>query len=109
MIKLQKERRITIKPCDKGAGIIILDFQRYMDSCYNHLNSKQKQDDGSFKPYYQKVDKETVESVKTVISKHLKEGLEKEFISKDEFNAMDPVDKTAAKFYEIFKVHKEHL
>ena len=73
------------------------------------LNSKQKKDDGSFKPYYQKVDKETVESVKTVISKHLKEGLEKEFISKDEFNAMDPVDKTAAKFYEIFKVHKEHL
>ena len=31
LIKLQKDRVITIKPCDKGAGVIILDFEAYID------------------------------------------------------------------------------
>ena len=26
LVKLQKERQIVIRPCDNGAGIIILDF-----------------------------------------------------------------------------------
>ena len=39
LIQLQKNRIITIKPCDKGAGIIILDFAEYMRACNAHLNS----------------------------------------------------------------------
>ena len=27
-------------PCDKGGGIIICDFDRYKESCLNHLASK---------------------------------------------------------------------
>ena len=38
LIKLQKDTVITIKPCDKGAGIIILDFDEYIRSCNEHLN-----------------------------------------------------------------------
>jgi hypothetical protein len=34
---LQKNRVITIKPADKGAGIVILEFEDYMKSCYDHL------------------------------------------------------------------------
>ena len=49
LIHLQRDRVITIKPCDKGAGIIILSFQAYMDSCYKHLNSVQLQSDGTYK------------------------------------------------------------
>ena len=30
LIKLRRERKITIKPCDKGAGIRILDFEDYL-------------------------------------------------------------------------------
>ena len=41
LIKLQRERKIIIKPCDKGAGILILDFKEYMRSCYEHLLSTQ--------------------------------------------------------------------
>ena len=37
LVQLQKERIITIKPCDKVAGIIILDFEEYMRSCTEHL------------------------------------------------------------------------
>ena len=40
LIQLQKKKVITIKPCDKGAGIIILDFDAYIKSCNNHLSSQ---------------------------------------------------------------------
>ena len=39
LIRLQKERIIVIKAADKGAGIVILNFQDYMKSCYDHLLS----------------------------------------------------------------------
>ena len=32
LIKLQRERVIMIKSCDKGAGIMILDFKTYMQT-----------------------------------------------------------------------------
>ena len=108
LIRLQKERVITIKPCDKGAGIIILDFEDYMKSCENHLNSQQKQADGTSKPYYCKVYDDTLEDTKKKILDVLRDGLEKEYITKDEFDAMDPSDKGPGKFYELFKVHKDH-
>ena len=38
----------------------------------------------------------------------LEEGLEKDIINKEEMEAMDPSDKTPAKFYQMFKVHKKH-
>ena len=38
LINLQKERQIVIKACDKGAGIIILDFDEYLRACYKHLS-----------------------------------------------------------------------
>ena len=34
LINLQKNKTIVIKPCDKGAGIIILDYPVYMRACY---------------------------------------------------------------------------
>ena len=42
LIQLQKDRIITIKPCDKGAGIIILDFPEYKKSCDNHHHHQSK-------------------------------------------------------------------
>ena len=41
LVKLQKEIIITIRPCDKGAGIVVLDLNIYMRACYDHLISKQ--------------------------------------------------------------------
>ena len=34
LVKLQKERKITIKQCDKGAGIIVLNFVDYIQACW---------------------------------------------------------------------------
>ena len=39
MSKAIKEKVITIKPCDKGAGIIIFNFEEYLRSCNSHLAS----------------------------------------------------------------------
>ena len=36
LIQLQKERKISVKPADKGAGIVILSFAAYMDQCHKH-------------------------------------------------------------------------
>ena len=44
LITLQKERKIVIKACDKGAGIMILDVKDYIKACYNHLLSKTASD-----------------------------------------------------------------
>ena len=108
MIKLQKERVITIKPCDKGAGIIILDFEEYMRSREQHLNSQQKQEDETYKPYYCKVETEILELAKTKIHDVIEEAFDNEFIKKDEFESMNPFDKQPGKFYQLFKVHKQH-
>ena len=55
LIKLQKDKIIVIKPCDKGAGMIILDYVVYMRACYEHLLSEKIMEDGESKPYYLRV------------------------------------------------------
>ena len=109
LIKLQRNRNICIKPCDKGAGIIILKFEDYLDSCYNHLNSQQKQADGSSKPYYSEANESDLKAAKKEIHDVLKKALDDKIISENDFHTMDPSEKNAGKFYELFKVHKDHI
>ena len=105
LIQLQKDRKIVIKACDKGAGIIILNYDTYMKACYEHLLSKTEDDI----PYYSQVDDLAVERAKMKIREVLEEGLEQGFISKNEFNAMIADDKMPGKFYSNFKVHKPDI
>ena len=46
--------------------------------------------------------------MKKTIKLHLLEGLNSEIISDHEYSELCPSDKGAGKFYELFKVHKEH-
>ena len=86
LIKLQRERIITIKACDKGAGLIILDFNTYMRACYDHLLSKQPNQTGPEpQSYYKKQDEFALERAKKYINATLKEALDTNFISNDEF------------------------
>ena len=85
-----------------------MDFEAYMNSCYKHLSSEQKQVDGSTDPYYEKVEESKLTEIKDDIKHLLEEGYENEYLTKSEFEAMDPTSKGAAKFYQIFKVHKKH-
>ena len=108
LINLQKDKTIVIKPCDKGAGIIILDYPVYMRACYQHLTSEKVIGDGETKQYYLKVNDIELEMSKTKIRNLVQEGLDNEILSKEEYDAMLADDKDAAKFYCTFKVHKNH-
>ena len=37
IIQLQKDRHIVLTAYDKGAGIMILNFDDYLKACYEHL------------------------------------------------------------------------
>ena len=89
LIKLQRDRVIMIKPCDKGAGILILDFNSYMKSCYEHLLSKQSETQN----YYKKVDDLELERAKAKIHNTLEEALTNKIITEEEFRAMNPEEK----------------
>ena len=84
LIKLQKERVIIIKACDKGARIMIL--------------SKTE----SNRSYYSKVEPCEVERTKKKIGQVLKEGLEDKITSKEEHGAMVANDQNPGWFYRKF-------
>ena len=93
-----------IRACDKGAGVIILDFEEYLRACYNHLTSEV----APGQPYYSPVDRFEIDRTKLKIRNLLKEGLEQEIITKSEYEHMDPEEKGPGRFYCNFKVHKPH-
>ena len=102
--KLQRERQIVVKACDKGAGVIILNFKDYMKTCYNHLSSRQADN----KPYYTEVNDIALDIAKNKIKNVLDKGLEEESISKSEYDAMIAENKKPGRFYCNLKVHKPH-
>jgi hypothetical protein len=105
LVKRQKERQIVIRPCDKGAGIIILDFKEYLKACMNHLESKTTTGEN----YYEKVDTTVLEKAKEKIANVVMEGYDNDILSKDEFKAMTPAENVKpGRFYATFKVHKEY-
>jgi hypothetical protein len=108
LIRLQKEGVIIIKACDKGAGIIILNYPEYMRACYEHLLSVQMDENGEPQQYYKRVEDNMLQIAKNKIKQVLEEGYAEDIISWDEYKAMNPEDMDAAKFYCNFKVHKEH-
>ena len=108
LIRLQRERIITIKACDKGAGIIILNFDEYMRAAYKHLGSKQPQAGGALKNRFELVEEITIQKGMSEILAVLENGLKNKIITQKEFEAMDPSDKDLARFYCNFKVHKHY-
>ena len=108
LITLQKQRIITIKPADKGAGIVILNFKDYMKSSYDHLLSNvTSQNVEGPKTYYKAVNEFALEEAKEKIENVLHKALENKIISREEYNEMNPHNEDPAKFYCNFKVHKE--
>ena len=105
--KLQKEKKIIIKQCDKGAGIIVLNYNDYIDSCNEHL-SISKVEGTEMRDYYEKVDENEFIKSKERIREVLEEARDNDIIDKDEYDALNPNEKPPSKFYCTFKVHKEH-
>ena len=108
LVSLIKDRKIVVKPCDKGAGIIILDFEEYMRACNAHLNSQQLDGNGEYKPFYTKVDESKQDDAKIKLTNLIQEAFDNKIIDENEFLAMNPQDKGPGRFYCTFKVHKKH-
>ena len=96
---LQKNRVITIKACDKGSGLMLLDTPDYVNACREHLASSLKLDDGSESPYYRKVDETALDEAKEEITAVLQRAHKAGIISDHELKHMDPSEKAAARFY----------
>ena len=108
LIKLQRQRQVIIKACDKGAGLIILDFKDYLRACYEHLVSRLENKEGLPQNYYKEVQGGFIEEAKLEIKDVLVEAQALDLITDAEFKAMDPEDCDPARFYCNFKVHKPH-
>ena len=108
LIRLQNDKNIVIKPCDKGAGMIFLDYPLYIRAFYEHLTSDKTMVNGEIKQYYLRVNEIDLEMTKSKIRNLVQEGLDNKIISQEEYNAMIADDQEAAKFYCTFKVHKKH-
>jgi hypothetical protein len=104
LINLQKARQIVIKPCDKGAGIIICNYSDYVNSCEKDLNSRSPKNE----PHYSKITKKDLETAKSKITDTLNSAHKAKQITTQEYNEMLPTEKNPGKFYQIFKVHKSH-
>jgi hypothetical protein len=102
LVKLQRNCIIVIKPCDKGAGIIICDYNKYVTSCEKELDSTTK----SGEKYYKEITQKNLTTAKEVIDNTLKKALDSNRISKTEHDAMSTKEKVPRKFYQLFKVHK---
>ena len=109
LIKLEKERNIVIKQCDKGAGLMVMNFEDYLNACCDHLYSVQTNKLGEEKKYYRKVEEKEQSAAIIRIKEVLDEGLIQGFLNKEEHKAMDAFGKEPAKFYANPKVHKKHV
>ena len=105
LIKLQKERRIVLKQCNKGADIRVLYFKYYLKSCMDHLEAKTT----TWKSYYKPVNISVLKEAKEKISNIVKEGFDNKILTKEEYGAMTPAENVeAGRFYGTFKVHKPY-
>ena len=98
LVKLQKEGVIVIRHCDKGAGIIILDFNEYINACERHLESQTDTGDN----YYIKVNETVLQTAQDKVLNIVNEGYDNNILSKEEASAMTPAENVVpGRFYSI--------
>ena len=76
---------------------MICDFVDYAESCTKHLNSRTVNGE----PHYARVTEEFIIDTKEEIKKVLQEAVKSELNLADDYNAMDPSEKSVGKFYYI--------
>ncbi|KAJ1164219.1 hypothetical protein NDU88_004664 [Pleurodeles waltl] len=95
--RLQKDKHITVKPCDKGGGIVLLETETYKSKIQTMLNQSD---------YYQKIGNNWHERVKKEITSISGEALENGIICQQEFQYLNPVKTRTPVFYGVPKIHK---
>ena len=77
-----------VKQCDKGAGVIILNYQDYIKAGEEHLKQTINDDTRNQKHLYKKISDASFIEAKTKLQSLLMSGFENEIISKEELESM---------------------
>ena len=78
LVKLQKERQTVIKPCDKGIGMIILNFHEYLRAALDHLEATT----ATGEKYYKKVNDSVLKEAKHKITTIVQEAYDNKLYQK---------------------------
>ena len=103
----QDQGIIRLSPVDKGGGIAILDTQDYIKEMYDqHLQSVHKDEVGVEHKFYEPATASDVARHCGEIRRVLDEGVQLEYISKNDRKVMEPPEKPG-RLYGMPKLHKE--
>ena len=105
LAKAQADGIIQIKPIDKGGGVAIMNLSDYLIEVFDQINATFTNEDNTISPFYEKVDKNTLDKQTEDVQKMIQKGWELELISPNDKEFMKPSGK-ANRFYLLPKVHK---
>lgn len=99
LLELTKNKRLVIKPADKGSSIVIMDREQYLWEGYRQLNDPK---------YYVKLDKPIYLETIPMVNKILNSLCVKGFINKKQKHyLMGDNEPRARIFYMLPKIHKD--
>ena len=101
----QSKGEITIKECDKGGEICIMNTDDYIDEINSQLNANFKKQSKKESNFYVQVTTNTLDKRKKAISNLLHSGASTSIISKSDIQVMEPNGKPG-RLYGIPKIHK---
>lgn len=95
--ELRNNKKIIIKPADKGSGTVILTPHQYETEVHNQLNNKK---------HYKKLEKDITGELRLKIGDTLKHFTDSKFIPPDVTKILIPETVRPARFYILPKIHK---
>ena len=102
----QSSGTITIKECDKGGGVCIMNTEDYVNEMNTQLTTVFKNNDETESHFYTPVTKDVLEKKRKEISKFINDGCTASIISKTDLEIMEP-NGTPGRLYGIPKIHKK--
>ena len=109
LINLQKERKITIKPCDKTGGTAILNTTDYTESMHRILNATTKDEHGIEQRYFQQLDPNEAHQMLfndlEDLKKEVKTALNMGWIDKEQAAWLVPEEAAPGRLYGLVKDH----
>ena len=109
LVKLQKNRTITIKPMDKMGGVAILNTNEYISGMEQILKAKFRDENGTNHLYFRTLENPEAEQLQFNHLEELKEvvkkGKDREWIGKDEAKWLVPDNYAPGRLYGLVKDH----
>ena len=96
--ELSENPEIVIKSADKGSAVVVMNTTDYLREGYRQLSDPK---------FYTKLEQDTTEQVANNVTKTLTQMRDKGLISDKNFEPLNAVNCTEARFYMLPKIHKK--